>query len=298
MMHTGLFADLPPAARLSSALLASRMADRAPQGDAIKPMMEALGVKIAGVLAGLNPAPAQVTLASLGIVTIDFGRRQSETLRLVSARGTLRLRLAAGRDLDSLLCEAAFGGTGQMMHGDPALSEEHPPSHIEQRLRAHVFDAVAEALAQLLRQAGVEDLTCSASRDEARIKGRSPASEAYVARFLVTLFALSAEFEVQAERDVLRDLLGVGADHEDVAPAHAQLGLPGLAPCAVELAARLPRELMDFQRVAALKPGDLLELSARPDAVVEVVSGDRPVFRARLVPRSEGRLQLDIEGAA
>lgn len=296
-MRGGLIQELPPAARLNTAMLASRMAGHAPQSDAIRPLFEALATGIAGVLAGLNPTPAQVTLASLGIVTVDFDKLAAETVGLAGARGALRVRPVAQRDFDMLLCEAAFGGTGQMVT-DPALEEDRPASHIERRLRAHVFHDIVMALAGALKQAGAGDLARAEEKPGRIGRGRLAASEAYVGRFLITMFSLSAEIEIEAERDALRDLMGLGGGEETgAAPAHEQLGLPGLSPCMVELSARLPRELMGFQRVASLQPGDLLELRATPTTVVEVLSGTTPLYAARLVPRAEGRVQLDITGA-
>ena len=298
MMHTGLIQELPAATRLSTAMLASRMADHAPQSDAIKPLMDGMALRIAAVIAGLNSAPAQVTLASIGIITVDFHKLRDETFVLRGARGALRFRVASTRDFDALLCEAAFGGTGQVSSSDPALAEERPRSHIESRLNGFVLGEICNAMGESLKQAGAGEFSREDTKSQRPARGRTPASEAYVARYLITIFSLSAEIEIQAERDALRDLLGVAGATEDAPPVHEQLGLPGLGPCMVDLAARLPREFMGFQRIVALQPGDLLELKATPNTTVEVVSGDKPVYLARLVPRAEGRMQLDIMGAA
>ncbi|MFT3988580.1 FliM/FliN family flagellar motor switch protein [Aestuariivirga sp.] len=185
-----------------------------------------------------------------------------------SSLGQLTLGFLADRGVVSGLCELAFGGTGAEL----TPLDDRPLSKIESRLAQIFTQRITERLLPLLPD------TFGAAFGTA--EDCEKPEQIISARLLVNIFGESGELRVSTGKAQVQALLNAtppqAADPKPALPR-------GVQSAGVELRAALKEEMMPVQQINRLKPGGVLQLHARPDDALAIVSGGVTLFQGALV---------------
>jgi flagellar motor switch protein FliM len=175
-----------------------------------------------------------------------------------------------------LLCELCLGGTGL---SGTRLDSDRPISKFEKRLKAAVADSLIAALPESARLAhGVSWGSAGPPPEDAVL--REPMAETCIClKVLINAFALAAEFSILFQQSELEHGLQLAAYDE---PPSQNTVRPALEGCLFELQVYLKPQLVAFDKIMDIKPGQFIALNTSIASAVSVHFEDAHVFDATI----------------
>ncbi len=234
--------------------------------------LEEIPIAVESILASLNSIKASCTVVGIDMVSRQPTMEDTGYFRILSPRSPLRLWLNCDRDMDCLLCELAFGGTG-VETGEDELSR--PVSKIELRLRRKVFEATVEAIAIELHDILELDFAV-APHNQDSAEWLEP-EQMFEVKLLVNAFSYGCEFTMQF----------LAGDFDALFQQDVKRGCSAyeaLQKCVFEVEALLPPEQHSLDAILSLQPGGLLALGLSPSSSVVLNCGGIAIFTGEFRP--------------
>jgi hypothetical protein len=239
---------------------------------------------VAAILQSLNGAPVLCSFASEKDADV-FNEERLVHLHVYDVEGQqLTLWFDMDRQFDSLVCELAFGGGGIDASQDDA---NRPPSNAEMRLRRKLLQSIAAGFESVLSEK-LEKPATLLSGEELKQRKFAPSGGRYTGcTLLLNAFGMSADMHVMFRADEYSSLFKPARDASNDAAS-----LP-LDCCALRLDAYLQPQAIDLAAMAAIKPGDVLQLQSAIGSVLTFFCGGQPLFNGRFAV-VDGGYELDV----
>jgi flagellar motor switch/type III secretory pathway protein FliN len=248
-------------------------------------ILEKLPAAIEGVFASMNPIRSRITM-NWAIQSFARDVKKATAHQYQSQRGALALWIDAERDLDALLCELAFGGTGIDGGEDEAA---RPVSKLEKRLRQQVFELLADTISSAFGDF-IEAPFTRIAPEEDDAADNEPV-EVLEVKYLMNVFSYSTEFTcrfpVQQLEYLLRDETIPGSQKDACV-------FDSLNDCDFQVDVLLPEEAHDLAEVLFLKPGDVLALGIPASAPVQIFCEGESIFEGEIRP-GQGRMEVVVK---
>lgn len=210
-----------------------------------------------------------------------------------------RILIGCDRRFVFSFVEAMFGGDGT----EPGFENSRAFSSIESRAIKEIINVAANALQTLLTP--IERTSLSFERAEAKLDFSTlglPDAPAIMAQLVAQvfdgggrLFVLIPQSALAPFRKRLEQQRPPEQPHHD--PQWARQLLAEVGRADVRLDAVLPGPELSLAQVAGLRVGHLMKLKISTDGLLDLVSGEKTLFRCKL-GQSRGRFTVRIEAEA